>query len=650
MDNFKFNHSSRTRMLLSIQFDIASMSISKVIWIAAIVIASVGMHVPQKAVAQNNVGVNIASPAPSALLDLTSTTQGFLVPRVTTTQRNAITTANGLLVFDNSLNLFYYFNGTIWTPFLSNSNGWLLTGNGSTIPGTNFVGTTDLQDLVFKTNSSEGYRLTSTGLLGIGITAPTQKLEVQGNVKIDNLSGAASNFQFSNPAGTFTSNIQAGAQSASIAYTLPLLQGSANSWLSNDGSGALSWILPSSLNWSLLGNSGTVSATNFEGTIDNVDMVWKSNNTEGMRLSAAGNLGIGTISPTSVLHTVASGTKTANFTGNLLTNTTTSSTASVTKYGAEVLSTAAWNGLTAKNIGLHANATGGSTNYSAILEGGKVGVNTTTPNTYVDISGDLATRYSAITASNGANNDVAIGASSLVRFTGPTAAFSITGLAGGVDGKMVTLINSTSQQITISDESASSVVANRIWTLDNTGDLVVNGKGMIDLIYSAADSRWLVITASTTVSTSTTGTITKKKTIDQSLTTTTLTNDNDLVIPIPANDSMQFEGYFDQKSASGGQDGVVGFVIPTGAKMNAFVFATKVGSITQYFLKTSNTASGKIDYNTNAADENGILVFGTVVTGSTAGSIQVVWASSGSTSTPLHYSPGSYLEATYIRK
>jgi hypothetical protein len=88
MDNFKFNHSSRTRMLLSIQFDIASMSISKVIWIAAIVIASVGMHVPQKAVAQNNVGVNIASPAPSALLDLTSTTQGFLVPRVTTTQRN----------------------------------------------------------------------------------------------------------------------------------------------------------------------------------------------------------------------------------------------------------------------------------------------------------------------------------------------------------------------------------------------------------------------------------------------------------------------------------------------------------------------------------------------------------------------------------
>lgn len=38
-------------------------------------------------------------------------------------------------------------------------NTWSLTGNAGTIPGTNFVGTTDLQDLVFKTNNLESGRI-----------------------------------------------------------------------------------------------------------------------------------------------------------------------------------------------------------------------------------------------------------------------------------------------------------------------------------------------------------------------------------------------------------------------------------------------------------------------------------------------------------
>src|SRR5665647_1275813 len=69
--------------------------------------------------AQNNVGVNTANPAPSAILDLTSTTQGFLVPRMTTTQRNPgiVSPATGLLVYDNTLNVFYYYNSAAWVPF-----------------------------------------------------------------------------------------------------------------------------------------------------------------------------------------------------------------------------------------------------------------------------------------------------------------------------------------------------------------------------------------------------------------------------------------------------------------------------------------------------------------------------------------------------
>lgn len=53
--------------------------------------------------------------------------------------------------------------------------------------------------------------------------------------------------------------------------------------------------------WNLLGNSGTVPATNFLGTIDNQDMAFRTNNTEKMRVQAGGNVGIGTSTPNSIL-------------------------------------------------------------------------------------------------------------------------------------------------------------------------------------------------------------------------------------------------------------------------------------------------------------------------------------------------------------
>jgi hypothetical protein len=65
--------------------------------------------------ADGNVGIGISTPAASAKLDITSTTQGFLPPRMTTAQRNAIVTpATGLIVYDNTLLSLYQFNGTAW--------------------------------------------------------------------------------------------------------------------------------------------------------------------------------------------------------------------------------------------------------------------------------------------------------------------------------------------------------------------------------------------------------------------------------------------------------------------------------------------------------------------------------------------------------
>ena len=54
----------------------------------------------------------------SAQLEMVSTTQGFLPPRMTTTQKNAIASpAAGLQVFDTTFNQMSYFNGTVWINF-----------------------------------------------------------------------------------------------------------------------------------------------------------------------------------------------------------------------------------------------------------------------------------------------------------------------------------------------------------------------------------------------------------------------------------------------------------------------------------------------------------------------------------------------------
>jgi hypothetical protein len=52
-----------------------------------------------------NVGIGTASPSAAARLDVTSTTSGFLPPRMTTTQRDAISTPpDGLMLYNSTTN------------------------------------------------------------------------------------------------------------------------------------------------------------------------------------------------------------------------------------------------------------------------------------------------------------------------------------------------------------------------------------------------------------------------------------------------------------------------------------------------------------------------------------------------------------------
>lgn len=66
----------------------------------------------------SQVGINSdnSSPDASAMLDVKSTTKGMLIPRMTTTQRNSISSAaTGLMIYNTTSNTFNYYNGTSWS-------------------------------------------------------------------------------------------------------------------------------------------------------------------------------------------------------------------------------------------------------------------------------------------------------------------------------------------------------------------------------------------------------------------------------------------------------------------------------------------------------------------------------------------------------
>ena len=81
------------------------------------------------------VGINTPVPNASAMLDITSTTKGVLIPRLTKAEKNTIASpATGLLIYQNSPDSigFHYYDGLIWQWLLTASNNadsskWKLT-------------------------------------------------------------------------------------------------------------------------------------------------------------------------------------------------------------------------------------------------------------------------------------------------------------------------------------------------------------------------------------------------------------------------------------------------------------------------------------------------------------------------------------------
>lgn len=79
---------------------------------------------------QAQVGIGTTTPLESAQLDVTSTSKGFLPPRMTSAQRGNITSpVTGLMVYQTDATAgFYLYNGTAWVRLIADGAGSLSSG------------------------------------------------------------------------------------------------------------------------------------------------------------------------------------------------------------------------------------------------------------------------------------------------------------------------------------------------------------------------------------------------------------------------------------------------------------------------------------------------------------------------------------------
>jgi hypothetical protein len=163
-----------------------------------------GLQVNDKTYLHDQLAINNVSPDASSILDIASTTKGILIPRMTNTERDAISSpATGLMIYSTTDNNFQYYNG-----------GWIVIGGGS---GGHTI-------------KEEGTPLTArAGLnfVGAGITASDDA----GNDETDvTLASQLNTFAAYNTNGLFT-------QTAAGTYTGRTITGTSNKISVTDGSG-----------------------------------------------------------------------------------------------------------------------------------------------------------------------------------------------------------------------------------------------------------------------------------------------------------------------------------------------------------------------------------------------------------------------------
>lgn len=263
------------------------------------------------------VGIGTTTPDPSSVLDVVSTDSGLLIPRMTTAQRTAIVTpADGLQVYDTTTKSFWFFNAdplvndwveTGASTNLYNVNG-TLAGNRIVTQGTN---TLDFTGTAVDAFGIDGNTFSVDALnnrIGIGTTAPRDKLDINGDVSISGKTfngyarpasellptGLTGNFLFLRH-NTFSGNIGANFPNpeSAIFYT------------NESSNGELPWTMYTGVTKDVATTNPTVSLR-YDiggGLIPNTAITGTGTNTYNPLLTVRynGNVGIGTTTPTARL-------------------------------------------------------------------------------------------------------------------------------------------------------------------------------------------------------------------------------------------------------------------------------------------------------------------------------------------------------------
>lgn len=137
-------------------------------------------------ITNNRLGIGTTSPASTSILDITSTTKGILIPRMTLAQRDAITSpATGLQIYNTNSNVFQYYNGSSWTN-VGGTGVTDLTFSGSSSPIT--LNSSTGTDVTFTAGTNVNFSQAGNNLT-INSTAMANPMTTLGDVIYGGASG-----------------------------------------------------------------------------------------------------------------------------------------------------------------------------------------------------------------------------------------------------------------------------------------------------------------------------------------------------------------------------------------------------------------------------------------------------------------------------